>query len=231
LAGRRIGVIRDYAGADGAEAVEAAYGSVLRTLAAAGAALVDPVHVGAGPGVSAAELELLLYEFKADINAYLAGRSTPPRALAELIELNERNAARVMPHFGQELLVEAERRGALSEPGYAAAVAGATRWMRDRLTAVFAAQRLDVLVAPTNDRAWRTDYTRGDAFTVGSADFAAVSGYPSVTVPAALARELPLGITFIGKPGGEQELLAIAAAFEALRGEFPAPKFLPSIDD
>ena len=231
LAGRRIGVIRDYAGAGGAAAVEAAYGSVLRTLVAAGAALVDPVHVGAGPGVSAAELELLLYEFKAGINAYLAGRSTPPRALAELIELNERNAARVMPHFGQELLVEAERRGALSEPGYAAAVAGATRWMRGRLTAVFAAQQLDVLVAPTNDRAWRTDYARGDAFTVGSADFAAVSGYPSVTVPAALARELPLGITFIGKPNGEQDLLAIAAAFEALRGEFPAPKFLPSIDD
>jgi amidase len=231
LAGWRVGVIRDYSGAGRSAPVESAYAQALAVLGAAGAVLVDPVQVGVGAEVGAAELELLLYEFKADLNAYLARRRAAPRSLRELIQFNERNAASVMPHFGQELLLDAERRGGLDDPGYAAAVRAATVRMRAALGALFAAQRLDVLSAPTNGPAWRTDYAAGDAFSVGSADFAAISGYPSITVPAQLTGELPLGITFIAQPGREQRLLELAAAFQTRRGAFPPPRFLPSSGD
>ena len=96
---------------------------------------------------------------------------------------------------------------------------------------VFAEHALDALIAPTNPRAWRIDYAAGDAVGISSSRFAAVSGYPSVSVPAELAGELPLGISFIGRPGQEGMLLAIAAAFERRRGTFPEPRFLPTVSD
>ena len=101
---------------------------------------------------------------------------------------------------------------------------------RSALAALFTEQRLDALVAPTNGRAWRTDYAVGDVFGTGSSSIAAVSGYPSVTVPVRLARELPLGASLIGKPGAEAQMLALGEALERARAPLPEPRFLPSID-
>jgi amidase len=95
---------------------------------------------------------------------------------------------------------------------------------------LFAAQQLDALMAPTNSRAWRIDYAAGDTFGTSSSSIAAVTGYPSVTVPVQLSGGLPLGVSLIGKPGGEAGLLALGAALERARGPFPEPRFLPSID-
>ena len=98
-------------------------------------------------------------------------------------------------------------------------------------TAAFDGSRLDALVVPVNGRAWPTDLKDGDRFNVGSSSAAAISGYPSLAVPAALANELPIGIAFTGRPGSEDLLISIAAVYEKLRGAFPEPKFLPTVAD
>jgi amidase len=230
LRGVRLGVVRDYVGAGREAAVEEAYSRVLAKLRAAGGDLVDPLNLDLGEGVQLAQISLLLYEFKDGINAYLQTvRADAPRSLAELIDFNSRNAATVMPHFGQDLLIAAEQHGTLEEPAYRDAVRGSTEHVRALVERAFAEGRLDALVAPANGPAWRTDWATGDRFGVSSSSIAAISGYPSVTVPAELAGELPLGVAFIGKPFDEQLLLEIAAVFESERGAFPGPRYLTTV--
>ena len=231
LRGLRLGVVRDYTGAGSYGAVEEAYSRALETLRTAGADLVDPLNLDLGDRMAEAQVELLLYEFKAGMNAYLqAVEADAPRSLAELIDFNSRNAAAVMPYFGQDLLVAAEERADLDDAGYRAAVRDSTEHVRGLLARTFAEGRLDALVAPANGPAWRTDLAAGDRFDVSSSGIAAISGYPSIAVPAQLAGELPLGIVFVGKPFEEQLLLELAAVFERARGDFPAPRFLPSVE-
>jgi amidase len=229
VAGLRVGVVRDYAGAGGDRAVEAAFTAARRWFENAGVVLVDPVHAALPAPVRSAELALLLAEFRDDLGRYLARVERGPTNLDALIAFNTARATEVMPHFGQELLLAARDGAGTDSADYAKAVASVTE-ARAALAALFAERRLDALIAPTNGRAWRTDYAAGDTFATGSSSIAAVTGYPSVTVPVQLADELPLGVSLIGAPGGEARLLALGAALERARGPFPAPRFLPSID-
>jgi amidase len=224
----RIGVVRDYEGADDGDGHAAAFGAALRILGDGGAELVDPLEVELTRSITAASFEVMLDEFKDGIDAYLAALPVPPRSLAELVAYNEAHASEVMPHFGQELLELALTRGGRSAPPYAAALAASRDAVRERLSALFEQHALDALVAPVNAPAWRTDHARGDAFSVSSSTLAAVSGFPSVAVPSGLVGELPVAMAFIGRPGDEARLVALAAAFEAARGEFPRPRFLES---
>jgi len=230
LAGVRIGVLRDYSGAGRDAAAELGYEGALAQLRAAGAELVDPVGTGLDAQVDAAELQVLLHEFRVQINDYLGAVQNGPRSLEELIEYDTAHAAEVMPFFGQDLLIAARETEGLEAQRYRDALAVIEDY-RSRLAALFADERLDLLVAPANSRAWRVDYLAGDRFSVGSSTIAAVSGYPSMAVPASLAGELPLGIALIGRPRAEALLLEVAAAFEAARGEWPPPRFLPTIGD
>jgi amidase len=191
--------------------------------------LVDPVRAALPPGMREAELTILLAEFRDDLGSYLGQVERGPRTLGELITFNEARAADVLPHFGQELLIAARDGAGTGAASYAAAQRTVGE-ARAALAKLFAEQRLDALVAPTNSRAWRTDYAAGDAFGTSSSSIAAVTGYPSVTVPVQLAMELPLGVTLIGSLGGEAQLLALGEAIEQARGPFPEPRFLPSID-
>jgi amidase len=230
VAGRRIGVVRDYHGAGGDPAVEAAFAMALDWLERAGAVLVDPVGDTLSAAAEDAELEILLREFRDDLGAYLAGVERGPRTIAELIAFNAEHAADVMPHFGQELLLAARDSGGVAARGYDTAqqtVAAA----RTALAALFAQHEVDALVAPANSRAWRIDYPTGDEHRVSSSGLAAVTGYPSIVVPVELASELPLGLALIGRPGQESSLLDLAAAIEQQRGRFPEPRFLRTAAD
>jgi amidase len=226
--GLRVGVVRDFRGAGLDAAVEASFGATLRRLEGAGVVLVDPVTAALPPEAQRAELTILLAEFKDDLGAYLAGVQSGPSTLEALIEFNAAHADDVMPHFGQSLLLAArDGRGTASED-YARAlelVAAA----RAALAELFRERDVVALVVPINGRAWRTDYAAGDALSVGSSRLAAVSGYPSIAVPADLAADLPLGVALIGRPNDEATLLAIAAAFEQERGPFPEPRFMATI--
>ena len=210
--------------------MEQSFAAALGWLAAAGAVLVDPVEAALPAAVEEAELAILLAEFRDDLGAYLATVQRGPRTLDELIAFNLAHADEVMPHFGQELLLAARASAGTAGPDYAAALETAAA-ARTTLAALFAEQRLDALVAPANARAWRTDFAAGDTFAVSSSSIAAVSGYPSIAVPVAIANELPLGIALIGKPREEAQLVVLAAAIERQRGSFPEPRFLPSVED
>lgn len=200
----------------------------LAAMKAAGATIVDPVKMPSEGKSGNAELEVLLYEFKADLNRYLAdlGPKAPVHTLKEAIDFNERHRDRVMPYFGQEIFLQSEAKGPLTEPAYKKALAACQRSYRtEGIDAMLARHKLDALVAPTGGPAWLIDLVNGDTETGGSSSLAAVAGYPSITVPAGFAFGLPLGISFIGKAWSEPTLIKLAYAFEQATKARKAPRF------
>jgi amidase len=202
----------------------------LTALKDGGAELVDPIDFP--PGVGGASYEVMLYEFKAGINAYLAtldGR-IPVRTLADLIEFNKQNAEKEMPYFGQEIFLAAQEKGPLTDKAYLDAAEKCRRLSRaEGIDKVMDQHRLDALVAPSGGPAGKTDLVYGDRDVGGSSTPAAVAGYPNLTVPAGHVRGLPVGISFFGRAWSEQVLLRIAYAFEQLTKARKAPEFLPSV--
>jgi len=226
--GLRVGVVRDFRGAGLDAAVEASFAATLRRLEAAGVTLVDPVAGALPTEIQRAEFTILLAEFKEDLGAYLAGVQSGPRTLDALIEFNEAHADQVMPYFTQSLLLAARDDPGIASADYVRALELVAA-SRAAFAGLFRERDVVALVAPVNARAWRTDYTAGDTLSVGSSRIAAVTGYPSIAVPADLSAELPLGVAFIGRPNDMATLLAITAAFERERGPFLEPRFLPTI--
>lgn len=229
LRGIRIGVVRDYYGAGRDAGVEAEFGRWLDVLRGAGAELVDPIDIALPDTFLETELDMLLYEFKAGIDRYLAAARVQPGSLAALIAFDREHAAEVMPYFGQELFVMAEARGGLDERAYREAVAASRTALRTRLARVFRDRALDALVAPVNAPAEKIDWREGDRSSLSSSSLAAVSGYPSIAVPGGLVGELPVGLAFIGEPRSEARLIEIARVFEQRTGPLPAPKFIPTL--
>jgi len=215
LDGARIGVWRaGSALADGATV--AILDAGLALLRGQGAVVIDPVELADIDKLADPEFAALTHEFKHDINAYLAGLGGEhPDDLAGLIEFNNRNAAEVLADFGQELFEAAQATsGSLDDPGYAEARSAATRIARGGLDSVLTEHRLDAVIALTGHPAWLTDHVLGDYHGWGTSGPAAVSGYPSVAVPAGLVRGLPVGISLTGPPWSEPRLIALAHAFE-----------------
>ncbi|HKI01779.1 MAG TPA: amidase [Thermoanaerobaculia bacterium] len=198
-----------------------------------GATVVDPVKVAPNGDVGEHEFEVLLYEFKADLNRYLAdlGPDAPIHSLKEAIEFNERNRDRVMPYFGQETFLKAEAKGPLTEAAYKKALAMSRQLARkEGLDLALATHKLDALVAPSGGPAWLIDLVNGDSGTGGSSNLPAVSGYPSITVPAGYSYGLPVGISFMGGPWSEPKLISLAYAFEQASKVRKAPRFLPTAE-
>ena len=185
------------------------------------------------PNIDALEVSTLLYEFKADLNAYLAtlGPAVGVRSLADVIRFNEENRDREMPFFGQELFIEAQDKGPLTDPEYLRNLQTIRRAARqDGIDAVMNAQRLVAIVAPTGGPAWPTDHVNGDHFTGGSSSHAAIAGYPNITVPAGHVFGLPIGLSFFGRPWSEPTLFRIVYAFEQATKHRQPPKFLPTLN-
>jgi amidase len=193
-----------------------------------GAVIVDPVEIGKMGAVGDAEFEVLLYEFKAGLNEYLAELpvGAKVRTLADLIAFNSAHKSEEMPYFGQEILEQAQKRGALTDAKYTSALAKARLNTRAKgIDAIMDAHKLDALVAPTNGPAWLIDLVNGDADGGGSSSPAAEAGYPSITVPAGYAFGLPVGISFFGRAWSEAKLIRIAYAFEQAANARRAPTY------
>jgi amidase len=215
LRGRRLGVARRYFGSH--PEVDRRMEEALEMLKRGGAELVDPVELPDMNELYDSELTVLLYEFKADVNLYLAGlpASVGVRTLADVIQFNETHREREMPYFGQELFLQAEEKGTLEEEEYRNALAKNLRLAREEgIDAAVAKHRLDAIVAPTGGPAWTTDLVNGDHFSGINSTLAAVAGYPHVTVPAGDVHGLPVGISFFGSAWSEPTLLAVADSFE-----------------
>jgi len=193
-----------------------------------GAVIVDPVPIEKMGDVGEAELEVLLHEFKAGINEYLAalGAGSKMRTLADLIAFNEAHESTEMPYFGQEIFEQAQKRGPLTDAKYTKALAKSQQNTRARgIDAIMNAHELDALVAPTNGPAWLIDLVNGDADSGGSSSPAAEAGYPAITVPAGYAFGLPVGISFFGRAWTEAKLIRIAYAFEQAANARHAPTY------
>ena len=232
LSGKRIGVLRNYFGSGALPEVEQVYTASIETLRRAGAEIVDPVEIAIGRALLTAEYEVMKFEFKAGITTYLHDHGKPNNiaTLADLITFNSANAASVLPTFGQEVFIEADAMGALTNPAYHAALADSVELLRTRFDKVFFEHRLDLVIAPANAPAWKTDWASGDHFQLNSSGYAAITGNPSVVVPAGYVAGLPVNLAFIGAAFSEPELIQAAYVFEQATRVWEPPRFLPTIE-
>ena len=223
LEGRRFGVLRQSMGYH--PQVDASVEAAIAALTAAGAEVVDATIADDGRW-GGPELEVLLYEFKDGLNAYLKNSGAPHPSLEALIAWNTANKEKAMPFFGQELFEQAQAKGSLRDAGYLKARHAAKQLAgKDGLLATLAKNRLDAVIAPSVGPAWPTDHVLGDHFTGAGYGVAAVAGTPSLTVPVGETQGLPLGLTFMSRPYTEADLLAWGFALEQRMKARRVPEF------
>ena len=230
LKGARLGVARKHFGFN--EHVDKRMNELLAELKRLGAVLVDPADIPTTGKFDDSEFEVLLYEFKADLNTYLAGLGpqSQVRSLKDVIAFNEKNRDRELPYFGQDIMIKAEAKGPLTSKPYLAALRKNHLLTRTQgIDLVMKNHRLDALVAPTGGPAWPTDWINGDHFSGGYSSASAVAGYPHITVPAGYVFGLPFGISFFGGAFSEPKLIKIAYAFEQATKARHTPEFLSSV--
>ncbi len=209
LKGARLGVVM-VPPRQNPDAFKAFYQPFIDKIREAGATLVDITFPTANVGAD--RLNVLLYEFKTDLNKYLQARGGKYKTLEDLIKFNEENKEKELPLFGQELFIQAQAKGDLSSKEYLDALAKIRKGSRDDgIDAAIAAHKLDALVGPTVGSTW---------------SMAAVAGYPSITVPVGLRDNAAAGMFFFGKPWSEPQLIKYAYAFEQITKGRVTPQFI-----
>jgi amidase len=210
------------------DAVDRVIAGAIDVIRGLGATIVDPADLATHGKIGEPEFEVLLFEFKADLNAYLANLSpnVKTRTLADLIKFNEEHRAEEMPYFGQEIFTMAEKKGPLTSAAYKKALASSQRLAgKEGIDATMKKHKLNAILAPTGGPAWTTDLINGDHYTGGYSTASAVAGYPHITVPAGFVEGLPVGLSFFGGAWSEPALLKYAFAFEQATKARKAPKF------
>ncbi len=231
LRGARIGVARGLFGVS--PDVDARMEAAIAVMKAQGAVIIDPVPMPSTSNYVSAMFEVLLYEFKAGLNEYLAnlGPRAPVKSLAEVIAFNERNADKVMPYFGQDIFLLAEAKGPLTDQGYLDARARAVRFARDEgLAKTMADNNLDAMVGAGGGPAWLTNLVGGDDIRIGSSAASAAAGFPIASVPMGDIQGLPVNINFLGNAWSEPTLFKLAYAFEQATKHRKAPRYLPTLE-
>jgi amidase len=233
LRGARIGVVRNRLFGYSA-AADALAAIAIADMTRQGAVIVDPANIPTLGRFDDTEFEVLLYEFKADLQTFLAWFGAPVRSLRDVIVFNESRRQEEMPYFGQEILAMADGKAPLTSPEYRKALARNQQMARaDGIDAVMNKYRLDALVAPTGGPAWLIDLVNGDggtAMSPGPSTVAAVAGYPHITVPMGFYRGLPIGLSFFGRAWSEPTLIRIAYAYEQATRHRRPPAFAPTAD-
>jgi len=233
LRGARIGVARTkFFGYS--DVTDKVINDAIDAMKAQGAVIVDPANIATAGKFDDSEFDVLLYEFKADLNNYLAslGPKAPVRTLADIIAFNEQHKDTSMPWFGQEIMIQAQAKGPLTEKKYRDGLAKNLKMSRiDGIDATMNKYNLDAIVAPTGSPAWVTDLVNGDHFSGASSTPAAVAGYPNINVPAGFSHNLPIGISFFGRAYSEPTLIKLAYAYEQATKHRRAPQFIPTLAD
>ena len=230
LHGTRIGVVRSLGGyhAD----VDRLFTQAIKHMEGAGAVIFDPVDLGIPPEIEDMEFQLLLYEFKADLNRFFSQhvKSLPVHSLEDLITFNSDHAEKIMPYFGQEIFQMAQEKGDLTSEEYLSAIAKCRSATRENgIDKVLSEYQIEALVAPTANAACPIDLINGDHFIGSSTAPAAIAGYPSLTVPMGYIHGLPVGISFFGGAYQEGSLIKLAFAYEQLSSVRVPPQYLPTL--
>ncbi len=223
LKGKRIGVLRQAMGFH--PDADASLKKAVDVIKSQGADVVD-VKIATYNAWNDSEFEVLLYEFKDGLNAYLKTSGAPHASLEALIAWNKANADKVMPFFGQEIFERAQAKGPLSDAAYRKARDDSRRLAgKDGLLAALDRDRLDAVIAPSMSPAWPTDHVLGDHFVGAGYGMAAVAATPSITVPLGDSHGLPLGVTFMGRAYSEGDLLGLAFALEQATQSRKPPQY------
>ncbi|MDQ2715701.1 MAG: amidase [Chloroflexota bacterium] len=232
LRGARIGIARQTYFGYSAK-TDAIAEAAIERMRALGAVIIDPADIPTAQQMSDSESEMtvLLYECKADLNAYLAELlETPVRTLADIIAFNDAHAGEELKYFGQELFLKAQATTSLADPAYLAALAENQRIsQQEGIDAVMEQHQLDALFTPTVTPPWCIDLVNGDHAEGGSSQPSALAGYPAISVPAGYIFELPVGVTFMGRAFSEPTLIRLAYAFEQVTKARREPGYLPTI--
>ena len=229
IKGTRICIAREMLGFN--PDVDRLFNQAVEVLRELGAEVIDNVTFETRRKYGGPAYQVMLYEFKADLNKYLMEHpAAPVTSLEEIITFNEANADREMPWFGQEILKQAQEKGDLTTKEYLDALADSKRFtQKEGIDAVMDQHGLDVIIAGTNGPAWNIDWINGDNFSGSSSSPAAISGYPNVSVPMGFVHGLPVGISFFGRAWSEPVLLRIAHAYEQATKHRQPPGFTPSL--
>ena len=229
IKGKRLGVMRFASGFG----TDAALEQALTLLRAHGAEIVEIKEWG-GPKEQPEQLEVLLTEFKAGLNAYLAAtpQTVKTRTLADVIAFNKATP-RELALFGQDLFEQAEKTKGLDDPEYRKARDyGIAYAGRDGIDRLLKTHKLDALIGPTVSAAWPIDAVHGDQYPGGGGGYlAAMAGYPHLTVPLGQVKGLPVGLSFIGPKWSDALILSLGYAYEQARGPLPGPRFLRSVEE
>jgi amidase len=229
LRGARLGIARKFF--ENNAPMDAFLNGCIDSLKKAGAEVIDPADLATHGQLDAPEQQVLLYEFKDGINRYLARlpSGSPARTLQDLIAFNEKNRDREMPFFAQELFIQAQAKGPLTDAAYIKARADCVRLSRQEgIDALLAKYKLDAIVSLTSGPACLIDHVDGDADTGGCTTPAAVAGYPHITVPAGFYRGLPIGLSFFGAAWSEPTLFKLAYGWEQQMNARRKPGFAAS---
>jgi amidase len=227
----RIGVARNYFG--NSDLIDKIIERSIDKIKENGAEIIDPIEIKTINDLRESEFQVLLYDFKHDLNEYLAkfGPINSLKNLDDIIKFNIDNKDKIMPHFGQELFNMANEKGPLSSDEYKEALKQCHRLAREEgIDTILKEHQLDAIIAPSGGAAWLIDYINGDHSTGGSSSIAAVAGYPNITVPAGYVYGLPVGISFFSSLFEEPKLLKIAYAFEQATKIRKSPNFLPKVE-
>lgn len=230
LRGARIGVARNLFGIS--LVADRVIERALDAMRAAGAIIVDNADIETADAIWSVDSEVLSFELKASLNAYLAslGPKSPVKSMKDLIAFNIKHSDQEMMWFGQETFLYAESKGPLTSPEYIQQLAMVRELARTRgIDATLAKHKVDAIIAPTQGPAWLIDMLLGDNASIGSYVTSSAAGYPSITVPAGDVSGLPVGILFMGTAWSEGTLLKLAYGFEQTVRARRTPTFLPSL--
>ncbi|HPE76775.1 MAG TPA: amidase, partial [Draconibacterium sp.] len=231
LTGMRIGIASQMIGFNAK--VDKVFKDAVEVLKKKGAEIIEDVKFENNRKWGDPSYQVLLYEFKADLNKYLAEhQNAKVKSLEEIIEFNRNNAGSEMPWFDQEIFEEAQKKGDLTSEEYLEALKNSKLYAgKEGIDKTMENYRLDAIIAQTNGPAWTIDWVNGDHFSGGSSSPAAISGYPNITVPMGFVKGLPVGISFFGKAWSEPTLLRIAYAFEQVTKHRKTPEFLKTLTE
>lgn len=223
LKGKRIGVEKTFLKHH--EGVDKILKQALSQMEQAGATILEVEFMAKTAEFGKAEFEMMEFEFKDGLNRYLSTANSKIKSLKEIIQFNIQNEPSAMPFFKQEILESSELKGGLESKEYLTA-----RHQLDNLEVyidqLFQSHDLDALCGPATGTSWCNDVINGDFWTgYGAYTPAAITGYPSITVPMGFVNELPLGISFLGQAFAEPTIIAIGYAYEQKSKNRRAPKY------